>query len=114
MPQVINRLGSQFAANSAVPPSNEGLNRYAQARLDNVVSRAVRRHENALRVDGIKLHLWIKRNGGLICTCREPKKPVSREQIQPAQPDPTTNDELREPMIEQYVPDQDGPEVRFQ
>jgi hypothetical protein len=99
MARNINRLGSSFAWDSAIGPPNQGLGRYAQARVDNTVARAVRRHAEALRVDGNPVHLWIRRNGGLICTCRAPAKTTVREQIEPVINQPTSDD-LRQPPKE--------------
>jgi hypothetical protein len=64
------RLGGPFDRDSSIPPPNTGLNYYAQKRLDNVVSRAVARHQNSLFVDGIYFNVWTRHiGGGAVCTC---------------------------------------------
>jgi hypothetical protein len=68
------RLGGLFAGNSVLQPNNKGLAKYAEARLDNTIARAVARHAEALKVDGVALQIWVKRPGSLICTCRQLKK----------------------------------------
>jgi hypothetical protein len=65
------RLGGYFDANSSIGPGNTGLNNYAQARLDNTISRAIAKHANSLSVDGIYFNLWTKTLGGTVCTCNE-------------------------------------------
>ena len=71
------RLNSLFDNTSAIPPSNTGLSKYAQARLDNITSRAVQKHKNSLMVDGNPIFLWIRRpTGGLICTCQQRSQPT--------------------------------------
>jgi hypothetical protein len=67
------RLGSGNS-NQVLSPTNKALTKIAQARVESTVGRAIARHENALRVDGSDIYLWIKGNGGLICTCRQPPK----------------------------------------
>lgn len=65
------RLGGRYDGVKAISPPNTGLGRYAQARLDNTVARAVARHREALRVDGVQMHIWVRRRGSLVCTCRQ-------------------------------------------
>ena len=105
------RLGSQFATTNAMGVSVQGLSRYAQARLDNSVSRQVRKHQEALKVDNIGLYIWLRRMGGLVCTCRQPAKPIASEQQLPDQ-DNLTPDQLRQPRQESTelpIAGEDGP-----
>jgi hypothetical protein len=62
-------FGNKFNYNSHIPPTNTGLQAYAQARLDNVIPRAIQKHSNSLSVDGIYLYLWQKTRTPPICTC---------------------------------------------
>ncbi len=63
------KFGGYFDKDDAIPSSNTGLNKYAQARLNNTVSRAVAKHANSLFVDGIYFNVWTKTLGGIPCTC---------------------------------------------
>lgn len=63
------KFGYPANKNSYIPPTNTGLQIYAQARLDNVVPRAVQKHANSLTVDGIYLYAWLKNRTAPICTC---------------------------------------------
>jgi len=77
------RLGGLRDSNAVIGVPNQGLGKYAQARLDNTISRAVRRHLEALRVDGVKLYIWQKQMAGVVCTCRQPQKPLTAELLPP-------------------------------
>lgn len=51
-------------------PSNQGISKIAQNRLDQVVGQANQRHRNALKVDGADLFIFTKNRTGNICTCQ--------------------------------------------
>lgn len=64
------RVGSaRRNSNRTLTSENRRLTKGAQERLDNVVSRANDRHQNALAVDGIELTLWKRQKTGNFCTC---------------------------------------------
>lgn len=65
------RIGGQRSIVGRVssPATNRTLSGPAQKRIDQIVSRANDRHENALKVDGIDFLLWKKTTGGDFCTC---------------------------------------------
>lgn len=63
-------IGRGIAArNSTLDAPNRGIAGVATDRLRATVSRANQRHEEALRVDGLHAHVWIKTGAGLRCTC---------------------------------------------
>lgn len=53
-------------------PSNKGTAQLAQERMKQVVGQANRRHHEALLVDPLKLHVWIKQRSGNYCSCYGP------------------------------------------
>jgi hypothetical protein len=62
-------IGNKFNYNKFIPPTNTGLEAYAQARLNNIIPRAIQKHSNSLSVDGIYLYLWQKTRTAPVCTC---------------------------------------------
>jgi hypothetical protein len=65
-------FGNTNNANMFIPPTNTGLQIYAQARLNNVIPRAIQKHANSLAVDGIYFYMWQKSKTLPICTCSSP------------------------------------------
>jgi hypothetical protein len=70
MKTFIGKSASGLQGNPALDPANKGVAPIAQARLDNIVSRANARHQEALTVDGITAFIWRRTKRGKFCTCR--------------------------------------------
>lgn len=70
MKTYIGKSSSGLQGNPALDPANKGMAPIAQARLDNVISRANARHQEALTVDGITAFIWRRTKRGKFCTCR--------------------------------------------
>jgi hypothetical protein len=97
------KIGSPLGATSALGVGIQGLSRYAQARLDNTVARAVLKHQEALKVDAIGLYIWRRSTAGLICTCRQGEKAIALE-AGPAILENPTADQLRLPQQQNNLP----------
>lgn len=74
-----------------LPPSNMGMAKIAQQRLDHVLAAYGRRHEEALTVDGVPLYIWLRADSGVRCSCGAADRedpdtiPTPRQEFEAAQ-----------------------------
>jgi hypothetical protein len=67
--------GNNYAnthGSDAIAPANTGISHIAQARMDNIISRANKQLINSMKVDGDPLYIWAKTQTGRPCTCCNP------------------------------------------
>lgn len=59
----------KFQQNSILWPSNHGMAMVAKNRKQQVVGQQNERTKEALKVDGVELQIFLKRNSGQLCSC---------------------------------------------
>lgn len=67
---MVKSIFGKYSKVNRQPQKNFGMSAVAQAQLDRIVSRANEQFEEALKVDGVKVHHWAKSEKGRFCSCQ--------------------------------------------
>lgn len=64
--------------NSVLRPMNSGMGHIARDRLVQYIGMQNEKQAEALKVDGVLTEVWIKQNGGRVCSCMSPEIHTSK------------------------------------